>query len=279
MEALTTSPEICEIRSASPLIAVDLGAIWAYRELLYFLIWRDVKVRYKQAVIGAAWAIIQPVLTVLIFTVIFGRFAKIPSEGIPYPVFAFPALLVWTYFAEAVRRASSGLVDDSDLVRKIYFPRLIIPLAGITTPIVDLGLAAMVLFGLLAVYGIVPSASVIFLPFFLLSAGALALAVGLWLAPVNVRFRDIKHALPFIIQVWMFASPVVYPAAIVPNAWRWLYDLNPMAWVIEGCRWSLLGSSPPDLQAVALGVGTIVALLVGGLIFFTSMERSFADVI
>ena len=274
-----TRARVVTIRPHHGMFALNLGAVWEYRELLYFLIWRELKVRYKQAAIGAVWAIVQPVIALLIFTAVFGYFARIPSDGLPYSLFALAALLPWTYFAEAMRRAATGLVDDADLVRKIYFPRLIIPLAGISSPLVDLALSFTVLAALMAWHGIAPTWNVVFLPLFLLLAQALALAVGLWLGPINVRFRDVKHTLPLMIQVWMYASPVVYPTSMVPEGVRWIYCLNPMVGAIEGARWALLGTARPDLQAIGIGAAVICCMLFGGLVFFRKSERSFADVI
>ena len=277
---LSSAPrQFIEIRSKKYLYNLELGSLWQYRELLYFLIWRDLKVRYKQAAIGAGWAIIQPVFTVFIFTVIFGRFAKIPSDGIPYPVFAFSAVLPWTYFAEALRRSSTGLVDDSELIRKVYFPRLILPFAGIITPMFDFLLSFLVLLPLLLWYAIVPTWKLVFLPLFLAVAMTAAIAVGLWLGPVNIRFRDVKHTLPFLIQIWMYASPVVYPLSIIPDRWRLLYSMNPMVGVIEGFRWVLLGSDNPDFRVMGISVFCAFLVLLGGIVFFKKMERSFADVI
>lgn len=271
--------QMIEIRPKKGLFDLDLGAVWRYRELLYFLVWRELKIRYKQAAIGVGWAVLQPVIAVLIFTAIFGYFARIPSDGVPYAVFAFTAILPWTYFSEAFRRGGTGLVDDADLIRKIYFPRLIIPLAMVAAPLVDFLLTFAVLLVLLAWYGIMPAANILFLPFFLLVAMLLALAVALWLGPVNVRFRDIKHTLPFLIQIWMYASPVVYPLSMVPERWKLLYSLNPMVGVIEGFRWALLGKASPDFLAMGVSLVLIVLVLLGGIVYFKKMERFFADVI
>ncbi len=270
---------VIEIRPKKGLFDLDLYAVWRYRELLYFLVWREIKIRYKQAAIGIGWAILQPVIAMLIFTAIFGYFARIPSDGVPYAVFAFTAILPWTYFSEAFRRGGTGLVDDADLIRKIYFPRLIIPLAMVVAPLVDFLLSFVVLLVLLAWYGIMPTANIVFLPFFLLVAMVLALAVALWLGPINVRFRDIKHTLPFLIQIWMYASPVVYPLSMVPERWKLLYNLNPMVGVIEGFRWALLGKENPDFLAMSVSLFLIVLVLLGGIVYFKKMERFFADVI
>jgi lipopolysaccharide transport system permease protein len=273
------SRHVTEIRPRQGLFNLDLRSVWQYRELLYFLIWRDLKVRYKQAAIGAAWAILQPLVALVIFTTVFGYFAKLPSDGVPYPLFALAALLPWTYFAEALRRGATGLVDDSDLIRKIYFPRLVIPLAMVVAPAVDLAISFALLVALMAWYGIGPTGNIVFLPFFLLLSLGLALALGLWLGPINVRFRDIKHTLPFVIQVWMYASPVVYPTSMIPEQWRLLYSLNPMVGVIEGFRWALLDTSAPDFQVIGIGVLVVTGLLIGGIVYFRKMERFFADVI
>lgn len=279
MDLNGVSRQIIEIRPTRGHFDLDLGAVWRYRELLFYLVWRDIKVRYKQAAFGAGWAIMQPLFAVAIFTVIFGRFAKIPSDGIAYPVFAFAALLPWTYFAEALRRSGTGLVTESDLIRKIYFPRLIIPLAGVIAPLVDFVITFVVLMLLMAWYGMAPTWNIVFLPVLMLIAAALALAVGLLLGPVNVRYRDVMHTLPFITQIWMYASPIVYPLSMVPEQWRWLYSLNPMVGVIEGFRWALLGKQQPDFVAMGMSVTVILMALIAGLVFFKKNEQSFADVI
>jgi lipopolysaccharide transport system permease protein len=268
-----------QIRPRPGLLSLDLVEVWRCRELLGVFVMRELKVRYKQAAIGAFWALIQPVVAVAIFTLIFGHFAKMPSGGVPYVVFAFAAVLPWTYFADALRRGAMGLIGDAELVRKIYFPRLITPLALVAAPLADFAAGFCVLLALLAWFRLAPGPQVLLLPAFVLVAMLLALALALWLAPVSVRYRDVGHALPFLIQVWLYASPVAYPETIVPARWRPLYDLNPMVGVISGFRWALLGSARPDFQAMGLGLAVIVALLAGGLVFFRRMERSFADVI
>ena len=270
---------ITEIRPSAGLLDIDLGAVWRYRELMYYLVWREVKIRYKQAALGVAWAVLQPLFTVLIFTAIFGIFARFPSEGLPYSVFALAAVLPWTYFAEALRRSATGLVTDAELVKKIYFPRLIIPLAGAASPLVDFAFGLLVLLALMAWHGIAPGWSFLALPLWSAAAAALALAVGLWLAPINVRYRDVMHTLPFVTQVWMFATPIVYPLSMIPEKWRALYSLNPMVGIIEGFRWSLLGTGRPDLAAVGISLAVITLALLGGILYFRRMERSFADVI
>lgn len=267
------------IEARQRILDLDLGAIWQRRELLYFLVWRDVKVRYKQTAIGAAWALLSPLLTVAIFAVVFGRLAKIPSDGLPYIVFAFAGFMPWTYFAQALARGSASLVGNAHLITKVYFPRLMIPLAAVATPAVDFCLSLLTLFGLMLWYRVPPSVSLLALPAYLLLAATIAFALALWLAPLNVRYRDVNHAIPFLVQAWMYASPVVYPVSLVPEPWRVVYSLNPMVGVIEGFRWCLVGAD--DLNIVAVTVSLVVTLvaLVGGLVFFRRMERAFADVI
>ena len=267
------------IRPGKGLFDLELDAIWRYRELMFTLMLRDIQVLYKQAALGAAWAVIQPVFAVTVFTIVFGSFAKMPSDGIPYPIFAFAAVLPWTYFAEATRRASTGLVDDSELVRKVYFPRLVIPLAKVTAPLLDFAIAFVVLLVLMAFYGVAPSFKLLAIIPLILIAGLLALAIGLWLGPVNVRFRDVKHTVPFMLQIGMYASPIVYPLSQVPAEWQTLYSLNPMVGVIEGFRWAVFDRGHPDFAALGIGLAVIAVLLVAGLVFFKNQERTFADVI
>ena len=255
------------IQPGGGLFHLELKAIWQYRELLYFLIWRDVKVRYKQTAIGAGWAIFQPLITMLIFTVIFGTFAKIPSDGLPYPIFAFAALLPWNYFASA------------NLIRKVYFPRLIIPLSAAVAPLVDFAVAFVILLAMMAWFGIAPTWGVLAMPLFLLLALATAVAVGLWLSALDVRYRDVGYTIPFVIQIWMYVSPVAYPVSLMPESWRVLYSLNPMAGVIEGFRWALLGQGTLDFGVIAASTVMVMALLLGGIVYFRQMERTFADVV
>ena len=258
---------------------LDLSAVWQYRELLYFLAWREVKIRYKQTVIGAAWAVLQPLLTMVIFTVVFGRLANIPSDGLPYPIFAYAGLLPWTYFSEAISRTSGSLVGDANLLRKVYFPRLIIPFATVVTPAIDFALSFILLIGMMVWFGVSPTLGAMFLPGFLLLALMTALAVGLWLSALNVRYRDVRHTVPFLVQFWMYASPVVYPVSLVPEKWRLVFSLNPMAGVIEGFRWGLLGKERPDFTVIGISAVMVLVLLVSGLLFFKRMERTFADVV
>lgn len=259
--------------------SLGLGEMWQYRELLYFLIWRDVKVRYKQTVIGATWAVIQPLATMVAFTVIFGKFARMPSDNLPYPVFAYTALLPWTYFSSALGRSSASLVNDANLIGKVYFPRLMMPCAAAVAPIVDFLPSFVVLLGLMAWYGMMFTPWVVVLPLFMFLAFITALSAGLWLGPVNVRYRDVAYTIPFLSQLWMYASPVVYPVSVVPEQWRLLYSLNPMAGVIEGFRWALLGKASPDFFVMAVSSAVVVVLLFTGILFFRKMESTFADVI
>lgn len=271
-----TTPTVVIEPRRSPL-DLDLRAIWQFRELLYFLVWRDIKVRYKQTVLGVGWAILQPLLTMMIFTIVFSYFAKIPSEGIPYPIFAYSALLPWTYFAQAIGRCSSSVIGDASLITKVYFPRLIIPLASVIPPLVDFCWSLLILVGMMAWYGIGITWNLLAMPAFLLLALLTALGVGLWLSALNVRYRDVTHVVPFLIQIWMFASPIVYPVSLVPEKWRLLYSLNPMVGVIEGFRWAVLGKGAPDLLVLGISSFMVLVLLVGGLVFFKRMEKTFAD--
>src|SRR5918996_6541872 len=258
---------------------LDLMSIWKYRELLYFLVWRDLKVRYKQTIIGIGWAVLQPLTTMVIFTVIFGHFAKIPSDGFPYPVFAYCALLPWNYFSTSLNRCIVSVVGDANLISKVYFPRLVLPIVGTVSGIVDFFVSFLLLLGLLAWYEIAITWWVVTLPLFLGFALLTALAVGLWLSALNVRYRDVSYTIPFLIQIWMFASPVVYPVSMIPEKYRLLYSLNPMAGIIEGFRWALLGQASPDFRVMAVSAAVVLLLLTGGLVYFRNMERTFADII
>lgn len=274
----TRKPSVV-IQPRKGLFQLDLASVWQYREMLYFLVWRDVIVRYKQTALGAAWVIVQPLITMLIFTLIFGNFARIPSDGIPYPVFAFSALLPWSYFSQALAKSSNSLVNSSNLVTKIYFPRLLIPLAASISPVVDLFFSFLVLLVLMAWYNIAPTWGLLALPLFLGLAIMTALAVGLWSSALNVRYRDVGNIILFLSQVWMYASPVAYPVSMVPVKWRLLYSLNPMVGVIEGFRWALLGKESPDYMLMAVSSSVVLALLAGGIVYFKRMEQTFADVI
>jgi lipopolysaccharide transport system permease protein len=258
--------------------ALNLGDLWAHRELVYFLTWRDIKVRYKQTVLGALWAILQPALTMIVFSLFFGKLAKMPSDGVPYSVFSYVALVPWTFFANGLNQASNGLVHNQNLITKVYFPRLAIPIASVLAGLLDFMLAFALMLALVAYYQIVPGWQVVFLPMFLLLALISALGVGLWLAALNVQFRDVHYMVPFITQFWMFATPIAYPSSLLPEPWRTLYGLNPMAGVVEGFRWTLLGVGSPGL-IIAVSSLAAVSLLVSGAFYFRRMERTFADVV
>jgi lipopolysaccharide transport system permease protein len=260
-------------------LQLRLRELWDYRELLYFLTLRDIQVRYKQAALGVGWAVLQPLLTMIIFTVVFGRLANLQSDGIPYPVFSFTALLPWQLFSGALSRAGSSLVNNSQLITKIYFPRLVIPLSAVAAGLLDFGISLVVLFILMACYGIQLTWAVLWLPLLVLLALLTALAVGLWLSALNVQYRDVQHLIPFLVQAWMYASPVAYSTTLVPSGtWRILYGLNPLAGVIQGFRWALLGSTPPD-GLFLVSIAVVLVLLVTGLLYFQRMESTFADVV
>ena len=257
---------------------VDFGELWAFRQLLIFLVWRDLKVRYAQTVLGIGWAVLQPLLSVVVFTVVFGRFAKVPSDGVPYAVFALAAVVPWNYFSNAFSLSSSSLVTNSNLISKVYFPRLVIPLAPVLAGLVEYAIGLVVLAVLMAIYRIVPSPTVLALPLLLLLTMATAAGVGCWLSALNIQFRDVKHLVPFIAQIWMFASPVVYPASLVPARFRTIYALNPMAGIIEGGRVAILGSAPMPWGMLATSAVSAFALLATGVMYFRRTERLFADI-
>lgn len=259
--------------------ALNLRDIWAYRELLYFLTWRDVKVRYKQTAIGAAWAVLQPLLTMVVFSVIFGALIHVPSDGLPYPVFAYAALLPWNFFAAALTRASSSLVTDASLLSKVYFPRLLLPVSAVLATTLDFAIAFVILLAMMGWYGIVPGVSLLTLPLFSLLAFTTALGCGLWLSALNVRYRDIAYVTPFLIQVWFFLTPVTYPSSIIPERWRTLYGLNPMAGVVEGFRWALLHTAAAPGAATVVSTAVVVVLFLGGVLYFRRLEHGFADVV
>jgi lipopolysaccharide transport system permease protein len=266
------------IRPSRGWVALNLRDLWQYRELLYFLTWRDIKVRYKQTILGAAWAVLQPFFTMVVFSVFFGRLAGVPSDGIPYPIFAYCALVPWSFFAGALDRAGNSLVGSANLITKVYFPRLAIPLSAVLAGLLDFGIAFVVLLAMMLYYGIVPTAAVITLPLLLLLAVVTALAMGLWLSALNVQYRDVRYTIPFLTQFWLFATPIAYSSSLVPEQWRDLYGLNPMAGVVEGFRWALLGKEPPG-PLMAVSAMVVVVLLVGGLYYFRRMEKTFADVV
>jgi lipopolysaccharide transport system permease protein len=259
--------------------SLGIRELWNYRELLYFLVWRDVKVRYKQTVLGAAWAVIQPFFMMVVFSLFFGRLAHMPSDGFPYPVFTFCALLPWQLFAHALTESSNSIVANERLITKVYFPRLVVPIAGVIGGLVDFFIAFVILLGMMAYYRIVPGWTIVALPGLILLAIATALAVGLWLSALNVQYRDVRYTINFLVQVWLFATPVAYPSSIIPQRWRPLYGLNPMAGVVEGFRWALLGKTDPPGALLWVSVTVVILLLIGGLYYFRRMEQQFADVV
>jgi lipopolysaccharide transport system permease protein len=259
--------------------SLGLGELWEYRELLYFLVWRDVKVRYKQTALGAAWAVIQPFFMMVVFSLFFGRLASLPSDGIPYPVFVYCALLPWQLFAQALSECSSSLVSNERLITKVYFPRLVVPIAAVLGGLVDFAISFLVLLGMMAYYGITPGVAILMLPLFILLAILTALGVGLWLSALNVQYRDVRYTITFLIQLWLFATPVAYSSSLVPPRWRALYGLNPMAGVVEGFRWALLGKAEGPGALLIVSVAAVVVVLVGGLFYFRRMENTFADVV
>ena len=273
--------EIPIIRIAPPhgWFDLNLGGLWQYRELLYFFVWRDIKVRYKQTVVGAAWAVFQPLMTMAVFSLFFGKLAKMPSNGLPYPVFYFSALLPWTYFSGALQNATSVVVEQQRVITKVYFPRLVLPLSAVVAGLVDFSIGFVVFLVMMAYYRIVPSLPIFFFPLFLLMAVVTALGVGLFLSALNAIYRDVRYVLPFLVQFWMFASPVAYPSSLVPQRWRWLYELNPMAGVIDGFRWSLTGKGQPPGILLAVSASMVVLLVAAGTVYFQKMEGTIADVV
>ena len=270
---------VLRIKPSKGWVSLKLGELWQYRELLYFLIWRDVKVRYKQTALGAAWAIIQPVMTMVVFSLFFGKLGKIPSDGVPYPIFTFAALVPWTFFAHGLTQSSNSLVGSANLITKVYFPRLAIPIATVLSGVVDFVLAFIVLLGMMLYYGIVPTVHALWLPLFLLLAVVTSLGVGLWLSALNVQYRDVRYVVPFLTQFWMFATPIAYPSSLLQEPWRTVYGLNPMAGVVEGFRWALLGRNTAPGPIIAVSSLAAVVILVSGAFYFRRMEKTFADVV
>jgi lipopolysaccharide transport system permease protein len=260
---------------------LDLGLreLAEYRELLYFLVWRDVKVRYKQTVLGAAWAIIQPFFTMVVFSLFFGRLANMPSEGVPYPIFSYAALVPWTFFANGLSQSANSLVGSANLLTKVYFPRLTIPIATVLSGVVDFMLAFAVLLGMMLFYRVTLTWNILWLPGFLLLALVTALGVGLWLSALNVEYRDVRYVVPFLVQFWLFATPIVYPSSLLPEPWRTLYALNPMVGVVEGFRWALLGTDTAPGPMILVSASAALLILVGGVVYFRRMEGTFADVV
>ena len=253
--------------------------LWEYRELLFFFAWRDIKVRYRQTVMGALWAIIQPFFTMVIFSLFFGRLANVPSDGLPYPIFSFTALVPWTFFANALAQASNSLVINANMVKKIYFPRLALPIATVLAGVVDFVLAFIVLLGIMLYYGFVPTVNIIWLPLFTLLALVTSLGVSLWLAAMNVQFRDVHYTIPFLTQAWLFVTPIAYPSSLLSEPWRTVYGLNPMAGVVEGFRWALLGTDTAPGRMILVSALVAIILFVSGAFYFRRMEQSFADVL
>lgn len=260
-------------------ISLNLDELWEYRELLYFLTWRNIKVRYKQTILGAAWAIIQPLFTMVVFSIFFGKLAKVPSDGIPYPIFAYAALVPWMFFANGLNQSSDSLVGSADLIKKVYFPRLIVPISSVISGVIDFVLAFVVLVGMMLFYGIYPTANSIWLPFLLLLAFVTSLGVGLWLSALNVQFRDVRHTVPFLTQFWLFATPIAYPSSLLSEPWHTLFGINPMVGVVEGFRWALLGTETAPGPIIIVSSLVALVLLVGGVFFFRRMEKTFADVV
>ncbi len=270
---------VTRIEPSSGWVSLHLHELWEYRDLLYFFVWRDIKVRYKQTVMGVAWAIIQPFFTMVIFSLFFGRLAKVPSDGLPYPIFSFAALVPWTFFANALTQASNSLVNSANMIKKIYFPRLLVPTATVFAGLVDFVLAFIVLLGMMLYYGYMPTANVIWLPLFLFMALATSLGVGLWLSAMNVQFRDVRYVVPFLAQAWLFATPIAYSSSMLSEPWRTVYGINPMVGVVDGFRWALLGTDTAPGPVVFVSFAVAMLLLISGMFYFRRMEKNFADVV
>jgi lipopolysaccharide transport system permease protein len=274
------APNVIIIQPSRGWVSLKVRELWEYRELFYFLTWRDIKVRYKQTALGAAWAIIQPFFTMVVFSLFFGKLAQIPSDGIPYPVFAFAALVPWTFFANGLSESSNSLVSSANLIKKVYFPRLVVPISGVLGGLPDFFLAFLVLIGMMFYYGVYPAAvSLLWLPLFLLLALVTALGVGLWLSALNVEYRDVRYTIPFLTQLWLFATPIAYPSSLLSEPWRTLYGLNPMVGVVEGFRWALLGADTAPGPIIIVSAFASLAILIGGAFYFRRMEKTFADVV
>jgi homopolymeric O-antigen transport system permease protein len=274
---LPSAPSTVRIEPPRGWIELHLHEVWQYHELLYFFVWRNIKVRYKQTVIGIAWVVLQPVMTMGVFTLFFGRLAKLPSDGLPYPVFYFAALVPWTYFSTALQSCTSVVVDNQHVITKVYFPRLVLPLSAVVSGLVDFAIGFVVLLVVTAIYGIKPTLAALWLPVLLLLAVLTALGVGLWMSALNALYRDVRYVVPFLVQCWMFASPVAYPSSLVPQRWRWLYGLNPMAGVIDGFRWALTGHGVAPGPLMLASASAVAVVLLGGLFFFQRMEGTVAD--
>jgi lipopolysaccharide transport system permease protein len=274
------APPVLDITPPGRWWAIPFGELWEHRELIYFFVWREIKIRYKQTAIGAAWAVLQPFLSMLVFTLFFGHLAHLPSDGIPYAIFYYSALLPWMYFANSLQNATSAIVQNQSMITKVYFPRLALPLSAVLSGLVDFAIGFLMFVVLMIYYHVRPGVPLLFLPLFLLMAVLTAAGMGLWLGAMNALYRDVRYVVPFLVQFWLFASPVAYPASLVPAKWRWLYGLNPMAGVIEGFRWSLSGQGgAPPTRLILVSVLIIVAVLVSGLFYFQKMEATIADVV
>jgi lipopolysaccharide transport system permease protein len=281
-DLISTAPldvSVITIEPSKGWVSLRLNEVWEYRELLYFLCWRDIKVRYKQTVLGAAWAIIQPFFTMVVFSLFFGKLANMPSDGLPYPIFAYAALVPWTFFANSLTQSSNSLVGSASLITKVYFPRLVIPISSVFSNVVDFLLAFVVLLGMMMFYGIAPTANVVWLPLLLALALVTALGMGLWLSAMNVQFRDVRYTLPFLTQFWLFATPIAYPSSLLSEPWRTVYGLNPMVGVVEGFRWALLGTETSPGPMMMVSALASLVLLVGGALYFRRMEKTFADTV
>ena len=278
-DTVPSDSHVIIVKPSKGWISLKLKELWEYRELLYFMAWRDIKVRYKQTVLGVAWAIIQPFFTMVIFSIFFGRLAKMPSDGIPYPIFAYAALVPWTFFANGLNQASNSLVGSANLIKKVYFPRLVVPISSVISGVVDFVLAFAVLLGMMLFYGILPTVNILWLPFFVLLIFVTALGVGFWLSALNVQFRDVRYTVPFLTQFWLFASPIAYPSSLLSEPWRTLYGINPMVGVVEGFRWALLGTDTAPGPIIIVSTVVALVLFVGGAFWFRKMEKTFADVV
>jgi lipopolysaccharide transport system permease protein len=274
-----SSPIVTLIQPSRGWVSLKIHELWEYRELLYFLTWRDIKVRYKQTVLGAAWAIIQPFFTMVVFSLFFGKLAKVPSDGIPYPIFTYAALVPWTFFAYGLSQSSDSLVGSANLIKKVYFPRLVVPISGVISGVVDFVLAFIILLGMMFYFGIAPTWNVVWLPLLLLLALVTALGAGLWLSTMNVQFRDVRYTVPFLIQFWLFATPIAYPSSLLSEPWRTIYGINPMTGVVEGFRWALLGTDTAPGPIIAVSSLVALVLLISGAFYFRRMEKTFADIV
>jgi len=278
-DAVSFNSPVTIVKPSRGWVSLNLGELREYRELIYFLTWRDIKVRYKQTVLGAAWAIIQPFFTMVVFSLFFGKLAKVPSDGIPYPIFAYAALVPWTFFANGLSQSSNSLVGSTNLIKKVYFPRLVVPISSVISGVFDFILAFVVLLGMMLYYGIFPTVNIVWLPLLLLLTLTTSLGVGLWLSTLNVQFRDVRYTVPFLTQFWLFSTPIAYPSSLLSQPWRTLYGINPMVGVVEGFRWALLGTDTAPGPIIIVSSLVALALLVGGAFYFRRLEKSFADVI